>query len=67
MACGLLFEEEVLDDEEREGENGEEEPEIEVEGEVAEVVVPGLGAKDVGATGFVAEDVVEDDSPWDDY
>ena len=67
MACGLLFEEEGLDDEEREGENGEEEPEVEVESEVAVVVVPGFGAEDVGPTGFVAENIVENNSPGDDY
>ena len=55
---GLLFEEESLDDEEGKGETGEEEPEVEVEGEIAEVVVPRFGAEDVRATGFVAEDVV---------
>jgi hypothetical protein len=54
-----------LEEHEGEGEEGEDEPNVEVQEEVPEVEGPRLSAVQVGAAGF-GEDVVLDNVPRDD-
>ncbi len=56
--------EDFLQQEERQGDKGEDEPDVEVEEEVLEVEVPRLSAVQVGAASG-GEDVVLDDVPRD--
>ena len=55
-----------MEEEDREGEEGEDDADVEIQQEVSEVEGPWLGAVEVGAAG-VGEDVVLDDVPRDDF
>lgn len=63
--AGVAAGEELLEEEERQGEHGEDEPGIEVQEQILEVEGPWLGAVEVRAAGL-GENVVIDNVPRDD-